>query len=304
MSINTKAIKNRINSVKNTNKVTRSMEKISAVKRSRFSSFALESKQYTKELSETNSSFASTIVIDSNSPALLTKRSLDTTLIVALTSDRGLCGSFNANVINVVSDYIREVRNIDPNRIIKLMSLGKKGAKIATVNNVQLDSLYEKMYETKSYEKSVDVSRSIIEKYLIDECDEVILIYTSFQSAQVQNIVIDKILPFKDIISEKNAQGEEYTPAEDPTENDFLLEPSPDKLQEYIFLKTLDTKIYQAILESSASEHSSRMIAMKNASDNASDLRDSLTLTFNKGRQASITQEVSEIVSGIESLSN
>lgn len=299
MSINTKAVKSRIQSVKNTNKVTRSMEKISAVKKAKFATQALQSKKYSNELFNTNEIFSSSLEINENSSPVLQKRSLDTTMLVVFTSDRGLCGSFNNNVITVANNYISEIRAKSPSRIIKLTSLGKKGLKVANLSSdVIVDGVYEKLYEGNTYDRCYEISRTLVNKYLIDECDEVILIYTAFQSVQSQNIVIEKILPFKKPVTEE-------TDIETTNQNDtYHIEPTVDALQEYIFLKTLDTKIYQALLESSASEHTSRMMAMKNASDNASDLSSMLTLTYNKGRQAAITQEVSEIVSGIEALSN
>ncbi|HRI05946.1 MAG TPA: ATP synthase F1 subunit gamma [Candidatus Dojkabacteria bacterium] len=299
MSINTKAVKSRIQSVKNTSKVTRSMEKISTVKKAKFASQALQSKKYSNELFRTNDIFADTLEISEGSSPILQKRSLDTTMVVVFTSDRGLCGSFNSNVINVASRYISDLKIKDPSRVIKLTALGKKGVKIANaIDGLIVDGVYEKLYEGNTYDRCYEISRTLVNKYLVDECDEVILIYTAFQSFTSQNIVIEKILPFKKPIAE-DVEVADYSSKEV-----YQIEPSVEALQEYIFLKTLDTKIYQALLESSASEHTSRMMAMKNASDNASDLTSLLNLTYNKGRQAAITQEVSEIVAGIEALVN
>lgn len=299
MSINTKAVKSRIQSVKNTSKVTRSMEKISAVKKAKFASQALQSKKYSNELFKTNDIFADTLEINENSSPILQKRSLDTTMVVVFTSDRGLCGSFNSNVINVASKYIEDLKTKYPSRIIKLTALGKKGLKIGNnTDGLIVDGVYEKLYEGNTYDRCYEISRTLVNKYLVDECDEVILIYTAFQSFTSQNIVIEKILPFKKTIAE-DVEVADYSSKEV-----YQIEPSVEALQEYIFLKTLDTKIYQALLESSASEHTSRMMAMKNASDNANELTSLLNLTYNKGRQAAITQEVSEIVAGIEALVN
>ncbi len=295
MSINTKAIKSRLGSVKNTHKITRSMEKISAVKKQKFSNLALESKKYSDLIVDTNNRFTNTLEITEQSPIILKNREIKNTLFLILTSDRGLCGSFNTNILKATEQYYIKYKQEYNTRDIKVISLGKKGAKFAKNNNLELLGIYERVYETPSYDMSFEISRNIVNKYINYEIDEVIIIYTNYQSSSLQNIIIEKLLPFKNKNDEKK---------EEKNHEDYLIEPNISELQEYILLKTIDTKIYQAILDSSASEHTSRMIAMKNASDNANDLGYSLNLTYNKGRQSLITQEVSEIVAGIEAIQN
>lgn len=309
MANNTKAIKSRIKSIKNTSKVTKSMEKISAIKRMKYSNLAVQSKKYSFEIDNTSKIFSSKIKVDESSPDILKLNESEYHLLVVLSSDRGLCGAFNSNIISVTNNYIsdkqKEAKSLGKELKFKFLSIGKRAAKVVKLNsNVELIGLYEKIYDAPTYEKAVEILTTITQGYINSEYRSVTLIYTAYQSTTSQNISIVKLLPFEVVSSdvfditekEENAEGSEKSSFE------YDLEPDIDQIQEYILVKSLETKLYQAILDSCASEHTSRMIAMKNASDNASDLDYVLNLAYNKGRQASVTQEVSEIVSGMETL--
>ncbi|BCX13683.1 MAG: ATP synthase gamma chain [Candidatus Dojkabacteria bacterium] len=305
MALNTKAIKARINSVKNTKKITNAMQMIAAVKMRKAVESAVKTREYAnlamEILERSHSKF--------NHPLTQTRSVKNHTLIL-ITSNRGLCGSYNSNVLRKTLTFLENHKHEN----IEIIALGRKAAKLAKSKNIHLHSLYEKLHENPSITEVYPITNDLRERFLKREIDKVTVIFTNYISGLNQKVVARQLLPInknslKNILeinenyellkSNEDNSVDEFT---DYDLDDYIYEPNREAIAETIIPMLLDTMLYQAILESAASEHSSRMIAMKNATESAGEMIESLTLEYNKQRQASITQEISEIVGGANAL--
>ncbi|MDQ7020934.1 MAG: ATP synthase F1 subunit gamma [Candidatus Dojkabacteria bacterium] len=303
MAINTKAIKTRIQSVENTKKITRAMQMIAAVKMKKAVNAAIRTREYSELSYDLMRNLAGT---ELNHPLAKIRKAKNCLLIVH-TSNRGLCGSYNANITRSVSEYIDN--NSDVN--FSMIALGNKAARVAKNYNLELVGLYEKLNENPKYEDIIPLAKEMTDKFIDNDIDQVIVAYTNYISGLNQQVELREILPFKKKSIEdfyKNAgsrnESEEIGEKGIDSKDEYEFEPKKSEVLKYIIPILVEIQLYQALLESTASEHSSRMIAMKNASDAAGDMIDDLTLQFNKGRQAAITQEISEIVAGASALDN
>ncbi len=319
MALNQKAIKTRITSVKNTKKITKAMEMVSAAKMRRAIEAALGTRTYAtlaRELMERLSH-----VNEPDAPLLAT-RSTQNVLVVLISSNRGLCGSFNSNVAkaarSVLADITtlathtsREGETIAPqdNVHVKVMGIGKRSASFAKREGHELIAVYDDIGEKPQIEQTVVVAQQIIQGFVNGDYDKVVVAYTDFKSAIAQIPRVSQILPVTAdslaVMAEQlgdDKSAEVATSIVDPEIETYLFEPDAETILNQILPRLVEVQLFQAILESSASEHSSRMVAMKNASEAAGDMIDQLTLESNKARQAAITQEIAEIAGGAAAL--
>lgn len=300
--INTKAVKTRIKSVKNTKKITRAMQMIAAVKMKK----AVETAISTREYSTLAYDLMENLSDSSVEHPLAKKRKVKKVLLIIFTSNRGLCGGYNSNVLKEANKIVQ-----DANDEVKfsVVALGKKAAQFAKKLDLELIGLYEKLNESPNYQDIVPIAKTMMDGYLAKDFDEVRLVYTNYISGLNQEVNSQRVLPFSAKSfqdSFENAGGErnkeKIKTEEREIKDDYDFEPNKKAVLDYILPILIETQVYQALLESTASEHSSRMIAMKNATDAAGEMIDDLTLEYNKGRQAAITQEISEIVAGAAAL--
>ncbi len=249
---------------------------------------------------------------------LLDVRPVKKLLVVLITSNRGLCGSFNSNIIRKTSAQLRDPKNISRQRTemgevepseeieIDVIGIGKKGADFAKKNNYNLIASYSEFSDTPKLDDVMPISQMIIDEYIKGNYDKVVVAYTDFKSAIAQVAKLRQVLPVSEhdlekMIGELGADKDKKEKTETKVA-DYVFEPSKSEVLETILPRLVETQVYQAVLESSASEHSARMMAMRNASEAAEDMIKELNLTFNKARQAAITQEIAEIAGGAAAL--
>ena len=291
----TKEIKRRIKSVKNTKKITKAMELVSASKMKRAISATLSSRAYSGYSWEVLQSLSEHIEETSN--PLLQTRPVRKTLVVLITSNRSLCGGYNSQVTRKTISFLREHEgeNID------FVSVGSKGEASLRRIGQNIVASFNDVNDKPKLSDIYPIANFIIDLYKKAEYDKVVVAYTDFVSALTQTPQVHTLLPVK---KEEFKQGLEEAKIEAvKTKIDYTFEPSYEVLMSIIVEKITRMRVYQMILESTASEHSARMLAMKNASDAAGEMIDELTLAFNKARQGSITQEISEISAGMASVS-
>ncbi len=283
---NLKEIRNRITSVGSTMQITSAMKMVSAAKLKRAQDAILQMRPYANKLTDLLINLSSSLD-SSEGGDFSSERKQQNILFVAITSNRGLCGGFNANIIKEILSIIEDNYS---NKNIQIMSIGKKSSEYFKNNKFNVIGTHDEVYSDLTYENVSVISESIMNNYIEGKTDKVILVYNQFKNAATQNVM-----------------GENYLPIETPEEQaaaigDYIFEPQKQKIVEQLIPKSLKTQLYKAILDSHASEHGARMTAMHKATDNASELKKDLTLSYNKARQAAITAEILEIVGGAEAL--
>lgn len=302
-ALNSKTIKNKIKSVKNTRKITKTMEMIAATKMRKSVEAVTNTRLYAKIASDLLAKVSNVKV---ELYPLLKKREVKKVLIVLVTSNRGLCGSFNSNVLKLSDAFYKENFSKNTDIQVDVLGIGKKSAAFAKRNALNLIALFDNFSDTPNYEDARIITGMLVEKYLNNEYDQVNVVYTDFLSSMLQKANVRKILPLSsEILGEgtdtESKDVDEYS--ENQVEIDsYLFEPNPKTVVNYVVPKLLEVQVFQTLLESSASEHSARMVAMKSASDAAGDMIQALTLEYNKARQAAITKEIAEISNGAEAL--
>lgn len=284
----TQALKSRIRSVKNTKQITKAMQMVAASKMRRSQEADKASAPYTKVASELLSFLSSQVVTDDH--PLFQRREVATRLLIVVSSDKGLAGAFNTNIFKA---YLRELKEDDATKIAnKTIAIGRKASQFATrLKDTEVVGVYENLPDQPSGRDLHAVLDSARDMFLNGEVDAVDVIYTEFVSSLSQVPRVRRILP----------AGFEHTKVGNFVK-DAKYEPSAGEVLDAVAYRLIGAQLYQALLDSRASEHSMRMIAMKNATDNASDLVDDLTLAMNKARQGAITQELAEISGGVEAL--
>ena len=282
---NLKAIRNRIASVKGTQKITRAMKMVAAAKlrRAQENMFAL--RPYADNVMEVLADVAA--LTEAEDHPLLARRDPDKVMLVVLTSDRGLCGGFNSSINRATELYVKD--NSDEHESISLAVIGRKGLDYFGRREIDVRHEIRGVFEDLDWDKASDVARTIIHEYTEGDLDAVYLVYNEFKSVISQKVVVEPLLP---IVPAEAEEGRV----------EFIYEPSKVALLDTLLPMYVEVEVYRALLESVASEFGARMTAMDNATKNAAEMIDSLTLQYNKARQAAITKEMLEVVTGAEAL--
>ncbi len=284
---NLKEIRNRISSVGSTMQITSAMKMVSAAKLKRAQDAILQMRPYANKLTELLVNLSSSLD-SAEGGEFSTERKINNVLLVPITSNRGLCGGFNANIIKQTLSLINDYKDNN----ISILSIGKKSSEYFKNNNYTPISTHDEVFNNLNYEGIAQISEDIMQMYLDEKFDKVILVYNQFKNAATQNVMSENYLPV------------ESPQEEDSTIGDYIFEPEKKEIIEQLIPKSLKTQLFKAVLDSHASEHGARMTAMHKATDNASELKKDLTLSYNKARQAAITAEILEIVGGAEALNN
>lgn len=289
---NLKEIRTRLGSVKTTRQITSAMKMVSAAKLRKAQDAIIQMRPYAQILQQ--------ILYDLSQNAesegvdlYKKKRDLNRVLLVVITSNKGLCGAFNANIAKkAISDIGEEFSGINAKGNVDFLCIGKKGAELVKSKGFKIFQNHHGLFDDLNYKTARCVAIDLIERYLAGEYDLIRLYYNHFRNAGTQEVTVEQYLPFPEIEA-KSFEQENH---------DYILEPSQDEIIQDLIPKSLKISFYKALLESNASEQGARMTAMHKATDNASELIKSLQLEYNKARQAAITNEILEIVGGAEAL--
>ena len=291
---NLKELKNRISSVKSTRKITSAMKMVAASKLRRAQELAEASRVYADSLSFILSSLAGNTKNSADLPEILTGReNSKISLLIINSSDRGLCGGFNSNLFRNAKKWISDQQG--QGKSVKIMTVGKKAASFYKKTDLDIVASFEDLNSNdRQLQVSEEIKNKIMELFESNEIDEVSILFNKFVSAISQEPTYQSLIPLSN----------EETSEDESEANKAIFEFEPDKneLLEYLVPRNFLTQIYRSVLESSASEHAARMTSMDNATRNAGDMIDRLTLTYHRTRQAFITKELIEIISGAEAV--
>jgi len=304
---NTLAIRRRIRSIRNTRQITKAMELVAATKMRRAQLQALSGRMYALLAWDMANRLAGRVE-DMRHALLRVPEKTNRVAIILMSSNRGLAGSFNTAIVSTALAAIKDIQSTEPHATIDLLVLGKKGAEAMAKAGQHITADFPKVDVNVQAEDVLPIVRMVTEQFVNGQVDRVMIAYTDFISTLSQKPRLKQLLPFPRLegIAEKAAADQLGQLGNEPTvqttktmsDTDLLFEPTPDGVLEQLLPRLMEVQLYQAVLETNASEHSARMVAMKNASDAARDLIDELTLEFNQMRQASITQEIAEISAG------
>lgn len=279
-----KEIRRRISGTKDIQKITRAMQTVAGVRLRRAQGQLLAARPYSDRLKDLLGHVSAQTEI--NAHPLLAKRAVKASVLVVVTADRGFCGSFNSNVIRKALETYGE-REPSPG----IICIGRKGAETLRRQPVTILSDHMNVFQSLEYSDAVDIADGLIDMYITGQIDRVDVLYNEFKSAGQQNLLMEQLLP---VVPE--------SPEEDPFFTGYLYEPSQEALLNDLLSQHFRFQIWRALLESNTAEEAARMLAMDNATRNAGDLIDELTLTANKLRQSTITSELMDIVGGAEAL--
>jgi len=293
-----KEVRNRIKSVQSTQQITKAMKMVSAAKLRKAQDAITQMRPYAKKLQEMLSNIVSSAEGDI-SMNLATVRPIQKVLVIVVTSDRGLCGGYNSNLIKLAKQTIKEKyseQNLKGNA--ELLPLGKKGYEHFSKNNLPTGQAgykvidhYWNIFADISFENVQKAAKFAMDAFAAGKVDAVELIYSEFKNAGTQRYIAEQFLP---VAKTEKAEGQK--------QQDFIFEPGKEVLIEELMPKILNTQLYKAVLDANASEHGARMTAMDKATENANELLKSLKISYNRARQAAITTELTEIVSGAAAL--
>ena len=289
-------IKRRVRSVRNTRKITKAMELVAGAKLRRAQTRIEAMRPYADRMLELMTGTARASASVRGLP-LLQRREVQTALIVPVTADRGLAGGFNAQILRHAFALERRLRA--EGKAVRFAVVGKKGASTLRFRRYELEGAFQGFTDRPTYSDAQGIAHRLAELYTGEEVDQVIVVYNHFISPLVQRVTEQEILPISEQLLARDEEAEE---AERAQLGDFIYEPEPEEILARLLPVYLETELYRAQLESAASEQGARMTAMRNASKNAGELIDRLTLAMNRARQAEITQEILEVVAGADAL--
>lgn len=285
-----KDIRNRIKSVQSTAKITSAMKMVAAAKLRRAQEAVEHARPYARKLHGLLSDVSVRAEREGEPPhPLLEKREPRKIELIVMTSDRGLCGGFNSNITRRAERFLWE--QAEQHHEIRVSTIGRKGTEHFTRKQANLRHAYVEVFEDLNYTRARDIAHELAEYYVHEELDAIYLLYNEFKSAINQQVTLMPLLPIEPALVDEDAAVIE-----------FEYEPSKREILDSLLPKYLATELFQALLESSASEHGARMTAMDNATRSAREMIDKLTLQFNRARQAAITTELMEIIAGAEAL--
>jgi F-type H+-transporting ATPase subunit gamma len=284
---NLKEIRNRIASVSSTMQITSAMKMVSAAKLKKAQDAITAMRPYSDKLKELIQNLSG--AIDGDTPNPYTQlRPVKKSLLIVITSNRGLCGGFNSNIIKATNNYLAEHANEN----VDLITLGKKGNDILAKSN-SINATNNAIFDDLSFINASDIAEVFMEAFAQKEYDRVDVVYNRFKNAATQIVTTETLLPISAEVEDNNSAMADY-----------IFEPTQEEIVSELLPKSVKMQLFKALRDSFASEHGARMTAMHKATDNATELRDQLKLTYNKARQAAITNEILEIVGGAEALNN
>lgn len=288
-----KEVRNRISSVNSTMQITKAMKMVAAAKLRRAQEKITQLRPYSQKLNELIAQVSENTEIGNSSP-FTQVREVNKVLIVLVTSDRGLCGAFNTNVIKAANTYIAEnYASQSAQGNVTIFSLGKKGSDFFERRGAVVDNSYTDIFGRLSFDTAKAAAEEIMEAFAVGTFDEVVLVYNEFKNVATQIIKTEKMLP---LVNEDKEQA---------TSNiDYIFEPSEEEILLDLIPKAIKLQLFKAVLDSNASEHGARMTAMDKATDNGGEMLKALKIEYNRSRQAAITTEILEIVGGAEALKN
>ncbi len=284
---NLKEIRNRISSIGSTMKITSAMKMVSAAKLKKAQDAIIQMRPYANKLTELLQNLSATL--DSDDGGIYTEqREINKVLLVAITSNRGLCGAFNSVIIKDVKSIIESKYS---GKEVSLLTIGKKGNDLLTKEFNIYDNKSE-IFDDLTFDNVAIIAEDLMLKFTQGSFDKIEIVYNQFKNAATQILTLEQFLPILPPDTENSSN------------TDYIFEPSKEEIVEGLIPKSLKTQLFKAIRDSYASEHGARMTAMHKATDNATELRDELLLIYNKARQSAITNEILEIVGGAEALNN
>lgn len=281
---NLKEIRNRISSVQSTMQITSAMKMVSAAKLKKAQDAITAMRPYAEKLTEILQSLSASMEGEIGGE-FTAQREVKKVLIVAITSNRGLCGAFNSNVIK----QVKAVADSYTGKKVDVLAIGKKGNDVLGKNYSVIANKSE-VFDALTFENVAAISELLTEKFISGDYDKIEIVYNQFKNAATQIVQTEQFLPLAPVVGATTGSS------------DYIFEPSKEEIVLTLIPKSLKTQLYKAIRDSFASEHGARMTAMHKATDNATELRNQLKLTYNKARQAAITNEILEIVGGAEAL--
>jgi len=291
---NLKEVRTRISSVKSTMQITSAMKMVAASKLRRAQNAILTMRPYAQKLLEIMQNLSGSLE-GSGEGIWGTDRGDHKVLVIPITSNRGLCGAFNANVVKETVTLIDSKYNEqNKNGNLDLFCIGSKGADLLKSNGLIAKTINHEIFDDLSFDNVVAIAQGLMDDFEAGKYDKIILVYNQFKNAASQILVAEQFLPV--------SPSEEKTEEKTEHQADFIFEPNKEEILEALVPKTIKIQLYKALLDSFASEHGARMTAMHAATDNANELLKDLNLTYNKARQAAITNEILEIVGGAEAL--
>ena len=282
---NLKEIRSRISSVSSTMQITGAMKMVSAAKLKKAQDAIIAMKPYAYKLKQLLEHLSS--ALGSENVYNPRKGAVKRVLLVAITSNRGLCGTFNANVVKKVIELAQTTYK---DKEVQYYTIGKKGNDVLKKTDKVLDN-NNHIFDKLTFANAASLAETLMTRYTNGEFDQIVLVYNSFKNAATQILTEETFLPIQSVVTDKK------------TTTDYLYEPSKQEIVTQLIPRSLKTQLFKALRDSVAAEHGARMTAMHKATDNAQDLKNELILTYNKARQATITGEIIEIVGGSEALS-
>ena len=289
-----KEVRNRIKSVQSTQQITKAMKMVSAAKLRKAQDAILQMRPYARQLQQTLSNIVSNTEGDLSALKLASVRPVKKVLILLITSDRGLCGAYNANLVKLARQVISEKYAEQARQgKVEVWGIGKKGLEAFQRAGAPTNDAYRDVFQQLSFEKVQEVAAAAMSGFLEGKYDQVDLIYSEFRNAASQSFKHEAFLPVVKAVPDAAAGN---------TRSDFIFDPGKEELITVLMPKILNTQLFKAILDANASEHGARMTAMDKASDNANELLRNLRISYNRARQAAITTELTEIVSGASAL--
>lgn len=291
MSGQLKEVRNRIKSVQSTQQITKAMKMVSAAKLRRAQEAITQMRPYAQKLQEVLSNIVSSLQGESNIK-LAEEREVENVLLIVITSDRGLAGAYNANVVKAAKNLIETKYQVPFSKgKVTVWNIGKKGYESLTKSGYNTDATYKDIFLSLSFENVQTAAQAAIKAFESREFDAIEIIYSEFVNAGVQRFAAEQFLPIPKIENKGDKKN-----------IDFIFEPEKEELVAQLMPKILNTQLYKAVLDAQASEHGARMTAMDKASENANEILRSLKISYNRARQAAITTELTEIVSGAAAL--
>jgi len=286
-----KEVRNRIKSVTSTQQITKAMKMVSAAKLRRAQDAIIQMRPYARKMQELLSNIVSNTE-GGLGMSLAVERPVEKALLIVITSDRGLCGAFNANLVKLAKATIAE-RYADQHKKgnVTIWGIGKKGYEYFAKNRYKVDAAHKDIFLHLSFENVQKAAQAAMLAFEEKQFDVVEIIYSQFKNAATQRFEVERFLPVPKVVKKAGA-----------TKADFIFEPDKDELIAELMPKILNTQLYKAVLDSNASEHGARMTAMDKASENANEMLRVLKISYNRARQAAITTELTEIVSGAAAL--